>query len=233
MKGVLLSRAPSAVLVDLTHQVSPGDIRAAAYLLGRTWQRFPQGTVHLVVVDPGVGSARHPLALNAHGHSFVGPDNGAFTHILQDAEVDVVLLRTPSDASPTFHGRDVFAPAAAALASGADLSSLGSPFNGIPSRLAYPRPHVEGTPLIGEVVYVDHFGTLITNLRAEVVPPHAHVVVQDLDLGELRRTYSDVAPGGLVAYLGSDGSVEIAVRNGSAAERLAMGVGGRVRVYPE
>lgn len=233
MKGVLLSRAPSAVLVDLTHQVSLGDIRAAAYLLGRTWQRFPEGTVHLVVIDPGVGSTRHPLALHAHGHSFVGPDNGVFTHILQDAEVDVVVLRTPDDASPTFHGRDVFAPAAAALADGADLSTLGSPLNGIPSRLAHPRPHLEGTPLIGEVVYVDHFGTLITNFSADVIPPHAHVVVQDLDLGELRRTYSDVAPGGLVAYVGSDGSVEIAVRNGSAAERLAMGVGGRIRVYPE
>jgi S-adenosyl-L-methionine hydrolase (adenosine-forming) len=233
MKGVLLSGAPSAALVDLTHQVSPGDIRAAAYLLGRTWQRFPEGTVHLVVVDPGVGSTRHPLALHAHGHSFVGPDNGVFTHILQDAEVDVVVLRTPAEASPTFHGSDVFAPAAAALASGTDLSTLGSPLGGIPSRLAYPRPRIEGRCLVGEVVYVDHFGTLITNLTGEVVPPHAHVVVQDLDLGELRRTYSDVAPGGLVAYLGSDGSVEIAVRNGSAAERLAMGVGGRVRAYPE
>lgn len=233
MKGVLLSGAPSATLVDLTHEVSPGDISAAAYLLGRTWQRFPEGTVHLVVVDPGVGSTRHPLALHAHGHSFVGPDNGVFTHILQDAEVDVVVLRTPAEASPTFHGRDVFAPAAAALASGTDLSALGSPLGGIPSRLAYPRPRVERRCLVGEVVYVDHFGTLITNLAGDVVPPHAHVVVQDLDLGELRRTYSDVAPGGLVAYLGSDGSVEIAVRNGSAAERLAMGAGGRVRVYAE
>jgi S-adenosyl-L-methionine hydrolase (adenosine-forming) len=232
MKGVLLSGAPAAVLVDLTHEVSPGDIRAAAYLVGRTWQRFPEGTVHLVVVDPGVGGARHPLALRLHGHNFVGPDNGVFTRILQDAEVDVVVLRTPLDASPTFHGRDVFAPAAAALAGGADLSALGSPLTGIPSRLAYSRPHLEGSPQVGEVVYVDHFGSLITNLAAEVIPPHAHVVVQDLDLGELRRTYSDVAPGSLIAYVGSDGSVEIAVRNGSAAERLAMGVGGRVRIYP-
>ena len=233
MKGVLLSGAPSAVLVDLTHRISPGDIRSAAYLVGRTWHRFPEGTVHLVVVDPGVGGTRHPLALKAQRHSFVGPDNGVFTHILQDAAVDVVVLRTPSDASPTFHGRDVFAPAAAALASGADLSTLGSPLNGVPSRLAYSRPRIEKGSLVGEVVYVDHFGTLITNLTAEVMPPHGHVVVQDLDLGELRRTYSDVAPGGLVAYVGSDGSVEIAVRNGSAAERLAMGVGGRVRVYLE
>ena len=227
---MLLNGAPSAVLVDLTHQIPPGDIRSAAYLLGRSWHRFPDGTVHLVVVDPGVGGARHPLALHAHGHSFVGPDNGVFTRILQDAEVDAVVIETPSDASPTFHGRDVFAPAAGALASGAELSSLGVPLSGIPSRFAYPRPRVEGSSLIGEVVYVDHFGSLITNLTAEVVPPHAHLVVRDLDLGELRRTYSDVAAGALVAYVGSDRSVEIAVRNGSAAGRLAIGVGGRVRV---
>jgi S-adenosylmethionine hydrolase len=233
MKGVLLNGAPSAVLVDLTHQISPGDIRAAAYLVGRSWHRFPDGTVHLVVVDPGVGSARHPLALKAQGHSFVGPDNGVFTHIFQDREVDVVVLRTPSDASPTFHGRDVFAPAAAALARGAQLSTLGVPLDGIPFRFAYPRPRVEGSSLVGEVVFVDHFGTLITNLTAEIVPPHAHVVVRDLDLGELRRTYSDVASGGLVAYVGSDRSVEIAVRDGSAAERLAIKVGGRVRVNLE
>lgn len=230
---MLLSGAPSAILVDLTHQISPGNIRAAAYLLGRSWHRFPEGTVHLVVVDPGVGSARHPLALTAHGHSFVGPDNGVFTSILQDSEVDVVVLPTPSDASATFHGRDVFAPAAAALAGGVPLSTLGSPLNGIPARFASRRPHVEGSFLVGEVVHVDHFGNLITNLTAELVPPQARVVVQDLDLGALQRTYSDMAPGALVAYAGSDRTVEIGVRNGSAAERLAMGVGGRVRVYLE
>ena len=230
---MLLSGAPSAILVDLTHQISPGNIRAAAYLLGRSWHRFPEGTVHLVVVDPGVGSARHPLALTAHGHSFVGPDNGVFTSILQDSEVDVVVLPTPSDASATFHGRDVFAPAAAALAGGVPLSTLGATLNGIPARFASRRPHVEGSFLVGEVVHVDHFGNLITNLTAELVPPQARVVVQDLDLGALQRTYTDMAPGALVAYVGSDRTVEIGVRNGSAAERLAMGVGGRVRVYLE
>src|SRR3954447_1294408 len=125
VKGVLLSNAPSVVLADVTHHIAPGDIRSAAHVLGRTWHRFPSGTVHLVVVDPGVGSARHPIALTTGGHSFVGPDTGVFTNVLRDAEVDIVVLPARSHVSPTFHGRDIFAPAAAALARGEPLSSLG------------------------------------------------------------------------------------------------------------
>ena len=124
IKGVLLSAAPAAVLVDVTHLVPPGDIRAGAYILGRTWHRFPPGTTHLSVVDPGVGTNRGAFALQAHGHWFVGPDNGLFTPVFHDAEVEIVELRIPRDASPTFHGRDLFAPAAAALACGVPLQSL-------------------------------------------------------------------------------------------------------------
>lgn len=229
MKGVLLSRAPTAVLVDLSHGVSPGDIRSAAYILGRTWDRFPPGTVHLVVVDPGVGSSRAALAFNAHRHSFVGPDNGVFTPVLHDAEVTAVVLPTPDTAAPTFHGRDVFAPAAAALAGGASLQSLGEPFGGMPERLAYTPPHHEGKTVIGEIVYIDRFGSLITNLTPDLVPGYARLEVEDLDLGPLKRTFNDVTTGGLLAYVGSGGAIEIAVRNGSAARRLGVGVGGRVR----
>src|SRR6476620_11272589 len=125
MKAVLLGAVPEATLVDLTHAVPPGDIRAGAYLLGRSWHRFPAGTVHLSVVDPGVGTTRAALALRAHGHWFVGPDNGLFTPVLRDAEVEAVVLPVPAEASPTFHGRDLFAPAAAVLACGAPLDSLG------------------------------------------------------------------------------------------------------------
>jgi S-adenosylmethionine hydrolase len=233
MKGVLLSRAPSAVLVDVSHGVRPGDIRSAAYILGRTWHRYPPGTVHLVVVDPGVGSNRAPLALSAHGHGFVGPDNGVFTPVLHDAEVEAVVLPTPESAAPTFHGRDLFAPAAAALAAGARLTSLGERFGEIPERLAYTLPHHEGKTLVGEVVYVDRFGSLITNLTAELVPDYATIEVEDLDLGPLKRTFDDVPTGGLLAYIGSGGAIEIAVRNGSAARRLGVGVGGRVRARLE
>jgi S-adenosylmethionine hydrolase len=115
------------------------------------------------------------------------------------------------------------------LASGTGLSKLGSAFRGIPERLAYTAPHTEGSALVGEVVFVDRFGSLITNLAAELIPATARVEVEDLDVGPLRRTFSDVTNGGLLAYIGSGGAVEIAVRNGSAARRLGIGVGGRVR----
>jgi S-adenosylmethionine hydrolase len=230
LKGVLLSRASGAVLVDVSHDVPPGDIRSAAYILGRTWHRFPPSTVHLAVVDPGVGTSRAALAVRAHDQYFVAPDNGLLTAVLRDAEVEAVRLSTPASVAPTFHGRDVFAPAAADLAGGAALSDLGLRFDGIPERLAYVSPHREGQWLIGEVVYVDRFGTLITNLPAELIPSQARFEIDDLQLGPLVRTYSDVAPGGLLAYVGSDGTVEIAVRDGSAAERLGVGVGGRIRV---
>ena len=229
MKGVLLERCPSAVLVDVTHAVPPGDIRAGAYLLGRSWSRFPRDTVHLAVVDPGVGTARAALAMRAHGHWFVGPDNGLFTLILRDAAVEAVVLPVPASAAPTFHGRDLFAPVAAAIADGTPLEALGEPLATIPMRLTYAEPRYEGKSVVGEIVYVDRFGTLVTNLTPEVVPPYAVLEVEGLEIGPLRRTFGDVPTGGLLAYVGSGGAVEIAVRDGSAARRLGLGVGGRIR----
>jgi S-adenosylmethionine hydrolase len=229
MKGVILSRTPGAVLIDITHNITPGDIRSAAHVLGRAWHRFPAGTVHLVVVDPEVGSARAALALSAHGYWFVGPDNGVFTAVLHDAEVEAVVLPTPAGASPTFHGRDLFAPAAAALLRREPLAALGHPFSAVPVRLAYTAPHYEGKAIVGEIVYIDRFGTLVTNLTAELVPPYARMEVEDLEIGPLQRTFADVTSGGLLAYVGSGGAIEIAVRNGSAARRLGVGVGGRIR----
>jgi S-adenosylmethionine hydrolase len=230
VKAALLRAAPQATLVDLTHAVPPGDLRAAAYLLGRTWHRFPEGTVHLAVVDPGVGTPRAALAFGTAGHWFVGPDNGLFTPVLRDAAVEIVTLAIPPTAAPTFHGRDLFAPAAAALASGTALQALGQPYLGIPHRLSYRDPHYEGKSVVGEVVYVDRFGTLVTNLTPEMVPDYAVIEIEGLDIGPLRRTFGDVPTGGLLAYLGSGGQVEIAVRDGSAARRLGMGVSGRIRV---
>jgi S-adenosyl-L-methionine hydrolase (adenosine-forming) len=233
MKGVLLSAAPSLVVVDVSHGVSPGDVRSAAYILGRTWHRFPPGSIHIVVIDPGVGSPRAALALRSHGHYFTGPDNGVFTPVLKDTEVEAVALSIPESASPTFHGRDVFAPAAGALANGAGLSSLGQSFGAIPQRLAYTLPHYEGKTVVGEVVYIDRFGSLITNLTADLVLKSTTIEIEDLDLGPLKRTFDDVPTGGLLAYIGSGGAVEIAVHDGSAARRLGIGIGGRVRAKLE
>lgn len=229
LKAGILSAAPHAVLVDVTHAVPPGDVRSAAYLLGRTWHRFPEGTVHLGVVDPGVGTTRGAVALGAGGHWFVGPDNGLFTAVLRDHEVEIVALPVAETAAATFHGRDVFAPAAAALASGAALHVLGEPYLAMPERLVYSEPRYEGKSIVGEIVYVDRFGTLVTNLSTDIVPDYAVLEFEGLDIGPLRRTYADVPTGGLLAYTGSGGAIEIAVRDGSAARRLGLGVGGRIR----
>ncbi|HEU5171525.1 MAG TPA: SAM-dependent chlorinase/fluorinase [Gemmatimonadales bacterium] len=228
VRGVLLSRAPGAVLADITHDIAPGDIGAAAYVLGRAWHRFPSGTVHLAVVDPGVGTARSALALRAHGHYFVGPDNGLFTPVLDDPALALVALPVPLSAPATFHGRDLFAPAAAALARGATLGSLGAPPGRAPVRLALPRAYRDGDALVGEVIYVDRFGTLVTNLPAAELGARASVAVQGVDVGPVRWTFGDVAPGALVALAGSDGALEIAVRDGSAAARLGVGIGAPV-----
>ena len=229
LKGAIYSQAPDVTLVDITHTVPPGDVRAAAYIMGRAWPHFPPGTIHLAVVDPGVGTARAAFALRGHGHTFVGPDNGLFTGVLHDADVEIVALPTPERTSPTFHGRDLFGPAAAALAAGQPLRSLGEAFAGIPIRIATARPHYEGKSVVGEIIYIDRFGTLVTNFTTEEVPPYATLEVEGLDAGPLRRTFGDVPIGGLVAYVGRGGAVEIGVRDGSAARRLGIGVGGEVR----
>ncbi len=223
MRGVLLSLAPGATLADVSHEVAPGDVRAGAYLLGRSWIRFPAGSVHVAVVDPGVGGGRAALALGAEGHFFVGPDNGLLTPALGRADA-IVELPLPPPASATFHGRDVFAPAAAALAMGAPLVSLGAPPRTAPVRHPIAAPRRDGLATAGEVIYVDRFGTLVTNLESAA---DGSIEIGGVQL-PLHRTFSDVAPGELVAFMGSGGTVEIAVRDGSAAERLGAMIGASV-----
>jgi S-adenosylmethionine hydrolase len=225
VKGVLLTRAPNAVLVDVTHQVPPGDVHAGQFLLARAWQRFPPGTVHLAVVDPGVGTARRALAAAAGGHSFVAPDNGLLSFLPQPR---FVALAIPADAAPTFHGRDVFAPAAAALANGARLGDLGSSITDA-HHSPLPTAHHDGTAVMGEVLYVDRFGTLISNIPGPDVEPGVRIRVAGTEVGSLRRTFGDVERGTLVAFVGSGGTVEVAVRDGSAARLLGVGVGAEVR----
>ena len=229
MKGVLLSQVPGATLVDITHGIAPGDVTAAAYVRARASRHFPPGTVHLAVVDPGVGTGRAALAFRAREHCFVGPDNGLFSGVLYGAEVEVVSIPTPSLASPTFHGRDLFAPAAAALARGEPLTTLGERYAGIPRRVSGAVPQHEGKVVVGEVIYVDRYGNLITNLTPALVPDYATLEAESLVIGPIRSTFGDVPSGALLAYVGSGGSVEIAVRDGSAARRLGLGVGGKIR----
>ncbi len=226
VKAAVLGGAPHARLVDISHDVPPGDVRAGQYLLARVWHRFPSGTVHVVVVDPGVGTARRALAGSAGGHLFVGPDNGLFAVL--PAESRWVVITAGPEASATFHGRDVFAPAAARLAAGEELHRVGSPATP-PTGSALPVPRWDGAAWVGEVIYVDRFGTLVTNLPVSAVDPGVRIVAADRDVGPLLRTFGDVAPGHLVAFGGSGGTIEIAVRNGNAARLLGIGVGATVR----
>lgn len=229
VKGVLTSLAPGISIVDLTHHVAPGDVKAGHHLFSHIWSRFPAGTVHLAVVDPGVGTTRAAVALQAAGQYFVGPDNGLFTSVIKSGIEVGVSLPTPPGASATFHGRDLFAPAAAALARGVALTSLGSPLGGDLATLPPPSFRYEGKVVIGEVVYTDRFGNLVTNLTATEVPSYAVLEIEGADIGPLRQTFGDVPGGTPVAYLGSGGCVEIAVRGGSAARRFGVGIGGEVR----
>jgi S-adenosyl-L-methionine hydrolase (adenosine-forming) len=226
VKGVLLSRVHGGQLVDISHQVPPGDIRAGQYILARVWRRFPQGAVHLVVIDPGVGTARRALAAEAEGHYFVAPDNGLLSPL--PAEAHFVSLPIPEGIAPTFHARDVFAPAAGQLAIGASLTHLGHTISD-PYRSPLPTPHHDGAAVVGEVVYVDRFGTLISNVPGELVEPGVRIKVSGTDVGTLARTFGDVARGQLLAFVGSGGTVEIAVRDGSAARLLGAGIGAEVK----
>ena len=228
VKGALLSLAPQVVVVDVTHDIAPGDVVAASYVLGRVWRTFPPGTVHLAVVDPGVGTRRRALAADIAGYRFVAPDNGLLSDVFAAADADVVSLPIPGSASRTFRGRDVFAPAAARLALGASLAELGAAVSDL-VHLPPRRLRSEGSDLIGQVVHVDRFGTLVTNLPSSAVVPGAvvrlgsHTVV-------VHSTFGDVPSGSPVALLGSGGTLEIAVRDGRADAVLGVVRGVEVRV---
>ena len=224
MKGVLYELAPNVDVVDLSHDVPPQGVEHARLAVARYWRRFPANTVHLVVVDPGVGSERAALAVASDGRFLVGPDNGVLSPALLFGDARALRLAVPAHAAPTFHGRDVFAPAAAALAAGAAIDTLGVPF---------ATPVIRRTPnavrgpdgaLLGEVIAIDRFGNLVTNL----VTTGDHIVEFARRRLPLRVTYGDVAPGTLVAMVGSSGLVEIAVRDGHAAQSLGAEVGAPV-----
>ena len=226
LKAVLLSHVPHATLVDISHQVSPGDIRAGQYLLSRAWRPFPEGTIHLAIVDPGVGTERRAVAAESGGHRFVAPDNGLLSFVVKEGRF--VSLPIPASAAPTFHGRDLFAPVAARLAAGGTLDELGAAISD-PCYAPLPSPRHDHLTVIGEVIYVDRFGTLVSNISGGAVQPGARIRVEGSEAGSLRRTFRDVARGALVAFVGSGGTVEIAVRDGSAARMLGVGVGAEVR----
>lgn len=233
MKGVLSTLAPDAHLDDVAHDLPQGDVEAAAWTLSRYWNRYPEGTVHLVVVDPGVGTDRRALAIAVDRRYVVAPDNGVTSRVLDAAEgwsaVEIVEeAYLAADRSTTFHGRDVFAPAAGHLARGVEPSAVG-PGVDDPVRIPEPSPMTEGDTIRGEVVAVDGFGNLVTNVEGDDLTPGAVVRVAGRELG-VRSTYADVGAGELLALVNSSARLEVAVRDGSAALRLDAGRGLPVEV---
>jgi S-adenosylmethionine hydrolase len=232
---------PEARVVDLTHSIAPGDVAAAAFVLEAAASDFPTGTVHLAVVDPGVGTSRLALAAAAWGQQFVGPDNGVLEWALSDPKVRVHALederwfRLP--VSRTFHGRDVFAPVAAHLAHGVPIDALG-PVVASPRRLARPAPRMLPSRLEGRVAYVDRFGNALTNLMSESLLERfsnvesARLVVEIVGrrIEGISGSYGDARIGTLIAILGSSGRLEVAEVGGDAAKRFGIGVGDAVVV---
>lgn len=238
MKGVILGIAPNARIVDLTHAIPPQHIVTGALALRHAAPHFPHGTVHVAVVDPGVGTERPPIAIETQRAVLVGPDNGLLALAARDQGVHAVrrienpALMRPA-LSPTFHGRDVFAPVGAHLAAGLPFAELGSEVGAfVETDVARARVSPHG--IDGEVVHVDHFGNLMTNIHADMLAGFdrctVQVTVADIAVGAIRSVYAGVDSGSPLALINSWDCLEVAVRNGSAADRLGLGVGAPVRV---
>lgn len=244
LKGVILGIVPHAQLIDITHEIPPQDIAAGAWVLETSYRYFPQGTVHICVVDPGVGSARQPIAVRAGDWFFVGPDNSLLSYVLTEQPIyEAVVLSNPAyhlpQVSATFQGRDIFAPVAAHIARGVTLGDLGTPLDSSSLQLLNLK-HVtrqEGR-IEAQIVYIDHFGNLITNISAHLVPDlftcssvHLTFSRQGTVITERRHFFADNhAPNELATarpfiYMDSSGYVSIAKQNGNAAAALGVQVG--------
>lgn len=238
MKGVVLGLAPTAGLVDITHDIPAGDIRAGAFALASACRFFPKGTIHVAVVDPGVGSARRAIGVRTRDYFFIGPDNGVLSWALRnEKEISARYLQNDQyfrkPISQTFHGRDLFAPAAAHLSRGVPISALG-PVAEDYVRLEWPGLEVSGEAVTGAVIYVDRFGNAITNIDAHAIDAfhgrRVSVFAGARRLGWVEDYYSAVARGRTVAVRGSSGFLEIAVNGGSAARQLKLKAGSVVSV---
>jgi len=234
MKGVILRIYPAAKLVDLTHQVSPQDVLEASLVLEGAYRYFPEGTVHLTVVDPGVGTSRRAILLQAGPFYFVGPDNGIFTRVLgSEPEARVFAIENPhyrlSQISDTFHGRDIFAPVAAYLAQGIDPAEFGPQITD-PVLLPLPLPRRWGNQIQGEVVSIDGFGNVITNVSRRLLDDAAvaggfRITINGKAIEQIHRSYQDADLGRILALFGSTDLLEIAVAGGRADRRLGVGKG--------
>ncbi len=242
MKGMVLQIAPKSVLVDVTHKIEPQSVLQAAFVIRQVWPSFPRGTIHVVVVDPGVGTSRRIIVVQYAGQAVICPDNGIVSLLQRDMQLEVLRevtnrqLFAPGQTSTTFHGRDIIAPVAGHLSRGLRLAQIGPPTSRL-EMLDLPKPErMPDRSLEGEVIYVDTFGNLVTNLTRDdlaqtcAARPEAHVWLGERDVGAIRQTYARASSGEALALIGSVELLEIAVNGGNAAEQLKAGVGMSVAV---
>jgi len=239
MKGVVLGICPDATLVDITHDIPPHDVLTATLELVASYRYFPAGTIFVVVVDPGVGSARRGLAAETPDFRFVAPDNGVLTAVLRETPPRRIVELTERryarpTVSRTFEGRDRFAPAAAWLAKGIELTALGRPA-GEYVKIEIPMPEVSAETVTGQVLRVDRFGNLVTNVDRKTFEKLAQsgsiqIVAGEHPVGRFVATYAEAPAGEVCALFGSTDHVEIALNTGSAAARLALDRGARVTI---
>jgi S-adenosylmethionine hydrolase len=242
MKGVALGICPDATLIDITHDLPPHDVLAGALELAACYRYFPSSTIFLVVVDPGVGSARRGIAVEAGDYRFVAPDNGVLTVVFDETPPKRIVELTErryarATVSRTFEGRDRFAPAAAWLAKGVELSALGRPAGSV-QRLELPQPLIEHDRIVGEVLRVDRFGNLVTNIDRQTFDKIAAAESRGMleihagahQIGRVVSTYADAGPGELCALFGSSEHLEIAANGSSAATVLDLGRGAPVQI---
>jgi S-adenosyl-L-methionine hydrolase (adenosine-forming) len=256
MQAVMHAICPQARFIDISHAIQPQNVRQGAFALLNAYRYFTDGTVFLVVIDPGVGTARRPTAVRADAYTFVAPDNGILTYVLADlSDVQLVELANPdyqlAQPSNTFHGRDIFAPAAAHLAAGVPLEQFGPKLEQL-FTLPAPTLTVVEQRVIGEVMHVDRFGNIVTSIghlrwvtperltltprfgdRERTVPVLAHdavVTIHGLSINTVSHAYGETERGYLLALVGSDGHLEIAINQGNAASRLDVKIGDRVEL---
>lgn len=239
MKGVIRNLCPAALLDDLTHEIPPQNLLEAALFIEQAAPCFPQGTIHVIVVDPGVGTSRLPIAVSAGGQYFVCPDNGLLTLYLQVHALEAAhIIEHPAFMQPvisaTFHGRDVFAPAAAHLANGIPAAAFGPPLDTLDMlRLPEAAQRRDGA-LQGEIIHVDRFGNCITNIVQTMMPPPAARIVclpNGMQAAHA-ATYQSIPEGRPGFLFGSSGRLEIALRNNNAHKALGIGIGAPIAVRP-
>ena len=236
MKAVILGIAPSARLIDISHDIPPQDIMAGAWVIRNAAFAFPKGSIHLVVIDPGVGTDRKPIALKIKDQFFVGPDNGIFSLITNEYTFKAYKLNKSDywrkHRSRTFHGRDIFIPVAAHLSEGVNLSEMGDPIKELVSyHWAVPISDKDGVQ--GWVIHIDRYGNLITNITEQLLEETAgrrkvRVYVGNTIIDHMVNTFGDVQPGEPVAFIGSSGMLEVGINKGNAAEMLGVDKGAQI-----